>query len=58
MDERSLFLKVPNQVKQCRRRMICPAAAFAKGGDNEEHLEVSLSCLHFHNIPAASLAPS
>jgi len=26
---------------QCRRRVICPTAAFAKGGDNEEHLEVS-----------------
>ena len=28
-----------------------PAEAFAKGGDSEEHLEVSLFRLHRHNIP-------
>ena len=27
------------------------AEAFAKGGDSEEHLEVSLFRLHRHNIP-------
>ncbi len=31
-----------------------PAEAFAKGGDSEEHLEVSLFRLHRHNIPADS----
>ena len=31
------------------------AAAFAKGGDNEEHLEVSLNCLRIHLIPLAKI---
>lgn len=36
----------------------CLAEAFAKGGDSEEHLEVSLFRLHFHHIPHAIFQPS
>ena len=31
-----------------------PAVAFAKGGDSEEHLEVSLFRLHVYNILIAN----
>jgi hypothetical protein len=33
------------------------AEAFAKGGDSEEHLEVSLFRLHSHHIPHALFQP-
>jgi hypothetical protein len=32
-------------------RLSVSAEAFAKGGDSEEHLEVSLFRLHAHHIP-------
>jgi hypothetical protein len=34
------------------------AEAFAKGGDSEEHLEVSLFRLHTHHIPPGFIQPS
>jgi hypothetical protein len=34
------------------------AEAFAKGGDSEEHLEVSLFRLHTYNIPGIDFHPS
>ena len=34
------------------------AEAFAKGGDSEEHLEVSLFRLRIHNSPSLMSTPS
>jgi hypothetical protein len=34
------------------------AEAFAKGGDSDEHLEVSLFRLHTYHIPRIEIQPS
>ena len=45
-------------IKNASAELSSSAEAFAKGGDSEEHLEVSLFRLRIHNIVCSSFTPS
>jgi hypothetical protein len=45
-------------LKNASAELRSSAEAFAKGGDSEEHLEVSLFRLHIHNIVCRGFKPS